>query len=67
MYRVPYDSLVTARARQNLDRINKEIKEEKQKDNVDPHKLMRLEEEKLIQDLFYGGMANNYAKYRSPW
>ena len=67
MYRNPYDSPVTMQARKNIEDINKQINEELDKEDSDKHKIMRLEEQKLIQNLFYGGVGSIYAKYCSPW
>lgn len=67
MYRNPYDSPVTIQARKNIEDINKKINEELEKEDSDKHMIMRLEEQKLIQNLFYGGVGSTYAKYCSPW
>lgn len=50
--------------REEIDKINQKINEEKQKENVDTHKIMRLNEQKLIQSMFSNSLLK---KYQSPW
>lgn len=67
MFVCPYRTMADATAQEKLKAINKQINEEKQKPEVDWHKIMRLEEEKLLQGMFQNGIGSPYSKYRNPW
>jgi len=66
MYRDPYIK-PSAKFQNDIKNINKEIEEEIKKENTDKHKIMRLEEQKLIQALFSNEIGSTYTKYSSPW
>lgn len=66
MYREPYIK-PNAKYQHDIEKINKEIKEELNKENADKHRIMRLEEQKLIEALFSNEIGSSYAKYSSPW
>ena len=46
--------------------INEEIKKEKMKPNSDSHKLLKLEESKLMAGLFTDAFGYN-ERFRNPW
>lgn len=66
MYKEPYIK-PSGKFQEDIKNINKKIEEEKNKENTDKHKIMRLEEQKLIQALFSNELGNAYTKYSSPW
>lgn len=67
MYRTPYNQLANVKVQEDIKKLSEEIKEEKKSDNVDRHKILRLEEQKLIQGLFSNELGASYGKYRNPW
>ena len=52
MYKAPYNYLANKKFQDEINEINKKIKEEKEKPDANQHKIMRLEEQKYMQDLF---------------
>lgn len=67
MYKTPYNQLANAKVQEDIKKINEEISKEKENPEADKHKIMRLEEQKLIQGLFSNELGNSYSKFRSPW
>jgi hypothetical protein len=67
MYKTPYNNLANAKVMEDIEKLSDEIAEEKKKPNADRHKILRLEEQKLIQGLFSNELGSSYGKYRSPW
>ena len=67
MYKIPYNQLASAKVQEDIKNLNKKIAEEREKPDADAHKIMRMEEQKLIQGLFSNELGNSYLKFRSPW
>lgn len=67
MYKNPYNQLANAKVQEDIKKISDEIKKEKENPNYDWHKILRLEEQKLIQGLFSNDLGSSYGKYRNPW
>ena len=67
MFKEPYNQLANAKVMEDIEKICDKIDEEKQKPDADTHKILRLEEQKLIQGLFSNELGSSYGKYRSPW
>ena len=67
MFKNPYNQLANAKVMEDIEKICDKIDEEKQKPDADKHKILRLEEQKLIQGLFSNELGSSYGKYRSPW
>lgn len=67
MYKIPYNQLASAKVQEDIKNLNKKIAEEREKPDADAHKIMRMEEQKLIQGLFSNELGNSYSKFRSPW
>jgi len=67
MYRTPYNQLASAKVQEDIKKLNDEIDKEREKPNADKHKIMRMEEQKLIQGLFSNELGSSYSKFRSPW
>jgi hypothetical protein len=67
MYRTPYNQLANVKVQEDIKKLSEEIAEEKKSENVDRHKILRLEEQKLIQGLFSNELGSSYGKYRNPW
>ena len=66
MYHDPYLK-PSAAYQEGVNKINEEIDKEKQSEKPDNHRIMRLEEQKLMQQMFSGDGFGAYAKYQSPW
>lgn len=64
---VPYNNLYNLKVKEEIDKLNKKIEEEKSQETVDKHKILRLEEQKLMRGLFSNEFGGSYGKYRSPW
>jgi len=62
-----YNCIMERIARETAEEMEEKIKEEKSKENVDKHRLMRLEEQRLMGGLFSDAFLNGYSKYCSPW
>lgn len=67
MYRTPYNQLANVKVQEDIKKLSEEIAEEKKSENIDRHKILRLEEQKLIQGLFSNELGSSYGKYRNPW
>lgn len=67
MFKNPYNQLANAKVMEDIEKICDKIDEEKEKPDIDKHKILRLEEQKLVQGLFSGELGSSYGKYRSPW
>lgn len=67
MYREPYNNLINMKYKESIQRINKEINEEKNKGKTDEHRINRLNEMKILQGMFNTEIGSAYGKYRSPW
>ena len=67
MFKNPYNQLANAKVMEDIEKICDKIDEEKKKPDADIHKILRLEEQKLIQGLFSNELGSSYGKYRSPW
>lgn len=67
MYSSLYDEDTLRLFKQNVKKLNEKIDEERKKDKVDNHKIMRLEEQKLMNLLFSNNLGSSYSKFRSPW
>ena len=61
MYRTPYYP-----QRNDIEKINKEIDEERKKEVVDYHRIMKLEEQKHMP-LFSDNLYGNRTRFSSPW
>lgn len=63
-----WKDMLTQKVRQNINDLDKKIKEEKQNLEADRHKILRMEEQKLITGMFdpqmWGGMGS---KFQLPW
>lgn len=66
MYRSPYDDFASGKAREEIKKIDSEIDKEKKNTNPDRHRMLRLEEQKLLQEMFCNEYGV-YNKFRSPW
>ena len=51
MYREPYNKLANAKVQEDIEKLNENIEEERNKPDADMHKIMRMQEQKLIQGL----------------
>ena len=67
MYREPYNKLANAKVQEDIEKLNEKIEEERNKPDADAHKIMRMQEQKLIQGLFSNELGSSYSKFRSPW
>ena len=67
MYKNPYNQLVNVKVQEDIKELNKKIEEEEKNPESNKHKILRLEEQKLIQGLFSNDLGSFYGKYRSPW
>lgn len=67
MYKIPYNQLANAKVQEDIKKLNEKIDEERKKTDADAHKIMRMEEQKLIQGLFSNDLGSSYSKFRSPW
>lgn len=67
MFKNPYNQLANAKVMEDIEKLCDKIDEEKKKPDADKHKILRLEEQKLIQGLFSNELGSSYGKYRSPW
>lgn len=67
MYREPYNKLANAKVQEDIEKLNEKIEEERNKPDADAHKIMRMQEQKLIQGLFSNELGSAYSKFRSPW
>lgn len=67
MYRTPYNQLANAKVQEDIKKLSEEINKEKHSPNADKHKILRMEEQKLIQGLFSNELGSAYGKYRCPW
>ena len=67
MYKIPYNQLANAKVQEDIKKLNEKIDEERKKPDADAHKIMRMEEQKLIQGLFSNDLGSSYSKFRSPW
>lgn len=67
MFKNPYNQLANAKVMEDIEKLCDKIDEEKKKFDADKHKILRLEEQKLIQGLFSNELGSSYGKYRSPW
>ena len=53
---------------ENIERLKKEIEEEKNSFQPDMHKIYRLEEQKIMEGMFSTDQIGQaYGKYRNPW
>ena len=66
MKRYPYDNGITYAAEKHIEEVNKEIKEERQKENPDFQKLNKMREERYMPGLF-SDIMGYYDRFRSPW
>ena len=67
MYKIHYNQLDNAKVQEDIKKLDDKIAEEREKPDADKHKIMRLQEQKLIQGLFSNELGNSYSKFRSPW
>ena len=67
MYREPYNKLANAKVQEDIKKLEEEIAKERENPEADKHKIMRLEEQKLIQGMFSNELGSSYSKFRSPW
>lgn len=65
MYKAPITP--TAKYREDIEKLNEKISEEKKKENADFHRIMKLEEQKLMQQLFSNDINGAYSRFSSPW
>lgn len=67
MYSSLYNEESERQFRENVKKLNEKIEEERKKDKIDEHKIMRLEEQKLMNQLFSNNLGSPFLKFRSPW
>lgn len=65
MYKTPYIKPERT-VQETIKNINKEIEEEKRNPEADKHRILKLEEQKLIAGLFQNDFGI-YSKYKNPW
>ena len=66
MYKDPYNNRINMRVKQDIEKLNKEIKEKTEKGG-DKRSLMKLYEERALQGGSLGMLDGVYGKYQSPW
>ena len=66
MYKDPYLK-PSQKYQQDIKKIDEKIDEEYKKENIDTHRIMKLEEQKLIQQLFSNEINGTFSKFCSPW
>ena len=66
MYKDPYNNRINMRVKQDIEKLNKEIKEKTEKGS-DKRSLMKLYEERALQGGSLGMFDGVYGKYQSPW
>ena len=62
-----YNYITEQIARETAEEVDRKIREEKAKEHSDAHKIMRLEEQKLMGGMFSDSFIGRYSKYCSPW
>lgn len=65
-----FDSAVinaSAIYKERINKISEEIEKEKSLPNPDKYKILKMEESKLMADLFSDPLYGPMAKFRSPW
>ena len=67
MYKTPYNQLANAKVQEDIKKLQEEIDKEKSNPKADKYKILKMEEQKLIQGLFSNELGSLYGKYRSPW
>lgn len=67
MFKEPYNKLANAKVQEDIEKLNEQIENERKSPDVDVHKIMRLQEQKLVQGLFSNELGSSYSKFRSPW
>jgi hypothetical protein len=67
MFKEPITNFINEDVKEKVEGIDEKIEEELKKPNVDKHKILKMEEEKLLQGLFLNELASPFTKYRAPW
>jgi len=61
-----FAKIAHTKSKEEVEEIEKKISEEKEKENSDKIKILKMEEAKIYQNLFsnvFGGQA----RFRNPW
>ena len=67
MFKEPITNFINEDVKEKVEGIDEKIEEELKKPDVDKHKILKMEEEKLLQGLFLNELASPFTKYRAPW
>ena len=64
----PYNNLYNMQTHENVERLDKEIKELEEAPTKDQHKIYRLREQKLLEGMFSSDQIGcGYGRFRNPW
>ena len=67
MFKEPITNFINEDVKEKVEDIDKKIEEELKKPDTNRHKILKMEEEKLLQGLFLNELASPFTKYRAPW
>lgn len=59
---------IESSVRKEIKKADDEIKKEMEKPNPDKHRILRLQEQKLLQGMFSGGpMTGVFGRFKQPY